>query len=83
MSQTRRLAAMLAADIVGYSRLMSEDEAGTAGIARAPCRLRSPSTAGGAWDPARRIDPRAGGDNPRPVTIPDSAIPPRTTYSDD
>jgi len=30
MSQTRRLAAILAADIVGYSRLMGEDEAGTA-----------------------------------------------------
>ena len=27
MSQTRRLAAILAADIVGYSRLMGEDEA--------------------------------------------------------
>jgi adenylate cyclase len=30
MSQTRRLAAILAADVVGYSRLMGEDEAGTA-----------------------------------------------------
>jgi len=30
MSQTRRLAAMLAADVAGYSRLMGEDEAGTA-----------------------------------------------------
>ena len=29
MSQTRRLAAILAADVVGYSRLMGEDEAGT------------------------------------------------------
>jgi len=29
MSQTRRLAAILAADMVGYSRLMGEDEAGT------------------------------------------------------
>jgi class 3 adenylate cyclase len=27
---TRRLAAILAADVVGYSRLMGEDEAGTA-----------------------------------------------------
>jgi TolB-like protein/class 3 adenylate cyclase len=30
MSQIRRLAAILAADIAGYSRLMGEDEAGTA-----------------------------------------------------
>ena len=29
MSTTRRLAAILAADIVGYSRLMGLDEAGT------------------------------------------------------
>jgi class 3 adenylate cyclase len=28
MSETRRLAAILAADVVGYSRLMGEDEAG-------------------------------------------------------
>jgi adenylate cyclase len=30
MTQTRRLAAILAADVAGYSRLMGEDEAGTA-----------------------------------------------------
>ena len=30
MSTTRRLAAILAADVAGYSRLMGEDEAGTA-----------------------------------------------------
>ena len=29
MSQTRRLAAILAADVAGYSRLMSSDEEGT------------------------------------------------------
>jgi class 3 adenylate cyclase len=29
MSQTRRLAAILAADVAGYSRLMGEDESGT------------------------------------------------------
>jgi adenylate cyclase len=29
MSQTRRLAAILAADVAGYSRLMGQDEAGT------------------------------------------------------
>jgi hypothetical protein len=30
MTAVRRLAAILAADVVGYSRLMGEDEAGTA-----------------------------------------------------
>ncbi len=34
MAQTRRLAAILAADVVGYSRLMGEDEAGTANAVR-------------------------------------------------
>jgi TolB-like protein/class 3 adenylate cyclase/tetratricopeptide (TPR) repeat protein len=34
MSGTRKLAAILAADVVGYSRLMGEDEAGTAKIVR-------------------------------------------------
>jgi class 3 adenylate cyclase len=29
LSQTRRLAAMLAADVAGYSRLMGADEEGT------------------------------------------------------
>jgi adenylate cyclase len=29
MSVVRRLAAILAADVVGYSRLMEQDEAGT------------------------------------------------------
>jgi hypothetical protein len=34
VSQTRKLAAILAADVVGYSRLMGEDEAGTARAVR-------------------------------------------------
>ena len=34
MSETRRLAAILAADVVGYSKLMGEDEAGTARAVR-------------------------------------------------
>ncbi|HEY1454295.1 MAG TPA: adenylate/guanylate cyclase domain-containing protein [Roseiarcus sp.] len=34
MSASRRLAAILAADVVGYSRLMGEDEAGTARAVR-------------------------------------------------
>ncbi|WP_284735691.1 adenylate/guanylate cyclase domain-containing protein [Dongia deserti] len=35
MTVTRRLAAILAADVVGYSRLMSEDDAGTLALLRA------------------------------------------------
>jgi adenylate cyclase len=34
MTAARRLAAILAADIAGYSRLMGEDEAGTAEAVR-------------------------------------------------
>ena len=34
VSETRKLAAILAADVVGYSRLMGEDEAGTARAVR-------------------------------------------------
>ena len=34
MSEARRLAAILAADVVGYSRLMGEDEAGTVKLVR-------------------------------------------------
>jgi adenylate cyclase len=34
VTATRRLAAILAADVVGYSRLMGEDEAGTAKLVR-------------------------------------------------
>lgn len=34
MSGARKLAAILAADIVGYSRLMGEDETGTVGLVR-------------------------------------------------
>jgi adenylate cyclase len=34
LGETRKLAAILAADVVGYSRLMGEDEAGTAKLVR-------------------------------------------------
>ena len=34
MSEARKLAAILAADVAGYSRLMGEDEAGTAKLVR-------------------------------------------------
>jgi hypothetical protein len=36
MSETRKLAAILAADIIGYSRLMGADEAGTARAGQGP-----------------------------------------------
>ncbi len=43
MAQTRRLAAILAgADVVGYSRLMGEDEAGTAKAVREHCEAATP-----------------------------------------
>jgi adenylate cyclase len=34
MTASRKLAAILAADVVGYSRMMGEDEAGAAALAR-------------------------------------------------
>src|SRR3984885_268704 len=34
MAETRKLAAIMAVDVVGYSRLMGEDEAGTARAVR-------------------------------------------------
>src|ERR1700722_10395175 len=34
MAETRKLAAIMAVDVVGYSRLMGEDEAGTARVVR-------------------------------------------------
>ena len=37
MSQTRRLAAILAADVVGYSRLIGADEGGTLQIFKTIC----------------------------------------------
>jgi class 3 adenylate cyclase len=40
MSETRKLAAILAADVVGYSQLMGEDEAGTP----RPTRIRGKTT---------------------------------------
>jgi adenylate cyclase len=47
----RRLAAILAADVVGYSRLMAADEAGTYALVKAlrksSSSRRSPSIAGG------------------------------------
>jgi adenylate cyclase len=45
MSQTGRLAAILAADVAGYSRLMGADEGGTLQAFRAEQRLRQPERA--------------------------------------
>jgi hypothetical protein len=36
VSETRKLAAILAADLVSYSRLMGEDVAGTAPVSNPP-----------------------------------------------
>jgi len=46
MPQTRKLAAILAADVVGYSRLMGEDEAGTALSVREHREAARPVVAG-------------------------------------
>jgi class 3 adenylate cyclase len=42
MGETRKLAAILAADVVGYSRLMGEDEAGTAKLVRERREVATP-----------------------------------------
>ena len=46
MTAARRLAAILAADVVGYSRLMGEDEAGTARAVRVHREAARPIVAG-------------------------------------
>ena len=46
MTGTRRLAAIMAVDVVGYSRLMSEDEAGTALAVREDREAARPLVAG-------------------------------------
>jgi hypothetical protein len=54
----RKLTAILAADVVGYSRLMGEDEAertrGSGPIARTSSSRSSPSTAA-AWSSSRAM----------------------------
>jgi hypothetical protein len=58
MSQTRRLAAILAADVAGYSRLMGADEEGT--LQRAS-PIETTPTAGGrirTASPPRLRSPR-------------------------
>src|SRR6202142_4235618 len=46
MTETRKLAAIMAADVVGYSRLMGEDEAGTAQAVREHREAARPIVAG-------------------------------------
>ena len=46
MGENRKLAAIMAVDVVGYSRLMSEDEAGTAKAVREHRRAAVPIVAG-------------------------------------
>ncbi len=46
MSETRKLAAIMAIDVVGYSRLMGEDEAGTARAVREHREAARPLVAG-------------------------------------
>ena len=46
MTATRRLAAILAADVAGYSRLMGADEAGTARALREHRAAADPLVAG-------------------------------------
>ena len=47
MTETRKLAAIMAVDVVGYSRLMGEDEAGTARAVRERREAARPIVAGG------------------------------------
>ena len=46
MTETRKLAAIMAIDVVGYSRLMGEDEAGTARAVRGHRDAARPLVAG-------------------------------------
>jgi class 3 adenylate cyclase len=55
VGETRKLAAILAADVVGYSRLMGEDEAGTAKIVRERREAQHQSCALSAGGWSRRL----------------------------
>jgi|SRR6516162_9685033 class 3 adenylate cyclase len=63
MASTRRLAAILAADVAGYSRLMGEDEEGTLAELKAIRReLSDPLQAGDARVTAIAAEPLCFGD---------------------
>ena len=59
MTATRRLAANMAIDVVGHSRLMAEDEAGTARAARKHRGGRGRSWRGSGARPKARTAPRS------------------------
>ena len=65
MTAARRLAAILAADIVGYSRLMGEDEAGRARAVSEHRDGSSENRANGSFPPRHSSAP--GGWNGLPV----------------
>jgi class 3 adenylate cyclase len=67
MSQTRRLAAILAADVAGYSRLMEADEGGTLRGLKA---IR-----------AELIDPKIAAHNSRAISSVLSWLPPSATIT--
>src|SRR5271167_4228354 len=46
MGEARKLAAIMAVDVVGYSRLMGQDEAGTVGAVRERRKAAAPIVAG-------------------------------------
>ena len=54
MAETRKLAAIMAVDVVGYSRLMGEDEAGTARAVREHREAARPIVAGSGDASSRR-----------------------------
>ena len=65
MNAARRLAAILAADVVGYSRLMGEDEAGTANAVRERREAAQPTVA----DLGGRIVKSTGDRTPSGVSL--------------
>jgi len=68
MTAARRLAAIVAADVAGYSRLMGEDETGTARAVREHREAARPIVAG-LLSAIRATARRVGGRWPRPVLV--------------
>jgi hypothetical protein len=59
MSETPRLAAIVTVDVIGYSRLMGEDETGTARAANAIANVGFPPN----------LDVQPAGDRPAATTV--------------
>ena len=76
MTQTRRLAAILAADVAGYSRLMGADEAGTARALREHHAAAGPLIA-----PRNELGRRAGYRASVTECVAAPAFPPRSARS--